>query len=67
MDKKTSVDEELVTDEIQNWYAYQGPLGEVVCNDQSFFAWKDGCPIGASKTLEEAMEFLGGRRGQNTT
>jgi hypothetical protein len=43
---------------IRNRCAYQGPLGEVICNDRYFFAWKDGCLIGASKTLEEAMEAL---------
>ena len=42
--------------DFRNWNAYQGPLGEVVCNDRYFFAWKDGCLIGASKTHEEAME-----------
>jgi hypothetical protein len=44
--------------ETTHWYAYQGNLGEVVCNGQYFFAWKDACLIGTSKTLEEAMEAL---------
>jgi hypothetical protein len=41
-----------------HWYAYQGNLGEVVYNDQYFFAWKDGCLIGTSKRLEEAVQAL---------
>ena len=45
----------------QHWHAYQGPLGEVVYNGQYFFAWKDGCLIGTSKTLEEVMESLAWR------
>ena len=37
---------------------YQGPLGLVVYEGASFFASKDGFPIGAFDTLEEAMETL---------
>jgi hypothetical protein len=29
-----------------NYYAYLGPLGQVVCEEVSFFASKDGFPIG---------------------
>jgi hypothetical protein len=43
---------------MEHWYAYQGDLGEVVCNGRYFFAWKDGCLIGTSKKLEEVMEAL---------
>jgi len=44
--------------EIRSWSAYQGPLGEIICNNRYFFAWKDGCLVGTSNTLEEAMEAL---------
>lgn len=37
---------------------YQGPLGLVVYESASFFASKDGFPIGTYDTLEEAMETL---------
>jgi hypothetical protein len=43
---------------MEHWYAYQGDLGEVICNGQYFFAWKDGCLVGTSKTLEEVKEAL---------
>jgi hypothetical protein len=41
-----------------NYYAYQGPLGEVVRDGVFFFASKDGFPIGTYKTFEEAMASL---------
>jgi hypothetical protein len=44
--------------DMHHWYAYQGDLGEVVCNGRYFFALKDGCLIGTSKILEEVMEAL---------
>jgi hypothetical protein len=50
----------------QHQYAYQGPLGQVVHNGWYFFAWKDGCLIGASKTLEETMEALAWRERLKT-
>jgi hypothetical protein len=37
---------------------YQGPLGLVVYEGASFFASKDGFPIGTCGSLEEAMETL---------
>jgi hypothetical protein len=37
---------------------YQGPLGLVIYEGASFFASKDGFPIGTCDTLEEAMEKL---------
>jgi hypothetical protein len=56
--RKHVMNAEQIKAEIRNWYAYQGPLGEVVCNGRYFFAWKDGCLIGTSKILEEVMESL---------
>jgi hypothetical protein len=55
---KSALKTEGNTKEIRTWSVYQGPLGEVTCNDRYFFAWKSGCLIGASRKLEEAMEAL---------
>ena len=41
-----------------NYYTYLGPLGQVVCDEVSFSALKDGFPIGTYNTYEEAMESL---------
>ena len=41
-----------------SYYAYLGPLGEVVSQGASFIASKDGFLIGAYNTLAEAMESL---------
>jgi hypothetical protein len=43
---------------ITNYYAYLGPLGEVVCHGLLFFASKDGFLIGTYASLGEAMEAL---------
>jgi hypothetical protein len=43
---------------ISSYYAYLGPLGQVVCDEVSFFASKDGFPIGTYKSYEEAIESL---------
>ena len=40
------------------YYAYLGPLGQIVCDEVSFFASKDGFPIGTYNTYEEAIESL---------
>ena len=40
------------------YYAYLGPLGQVVCDEVSFFASKDGFLIGTYNSYEEAMESL---------
>jgi hypothetical protein len=44
--------------EVRTWYAFEGPLGEVVHNRRFFFAWKEGCLMGTYNTLQEATEFL---------
>jgi hypothetical protein len=44
--------------EVRNWHAFEGPLGDVVHNGRSFFAWKEGRLLGAYGTLEEAIEAL---------
>ena len=41
-----------------NYYAYLGFLGQVVCDQVSFFASKDGFPIGTYNSYEEAIESL---------
>jgi hypothetical protein len=43
---------------VSDWYAYQGPLGQVVHNGRFFFASKDEFLIGTYNTFEEAMESL---------
>jgi hypothetical protein len=37
---------------------YQGPLGEIVCQQAAFFASKNGFPVGTYHTFEEAMASL---------
>jgi hypothetical protein len=44
--------------DVRNWHAFGGPLGDVFHNGRSFFAWKEGRPLGAFRTLEEAVESL---------
>lgn len=44
--------------EIRTWYAFEGPLGDVIHNNRFFFAWKEGCLMGTYDTLEEAMASL---------
>ena len=41
-----------------SYYAYLGPLGEVVRHGASFIASRDGFLIGTYKTFGEAMESL---------
>jgi hypothetical protein len=41
-----------------NYYAYLGPLGEVVRHGVSFFASKDGFLIGEYDTFRQAMDSL---------
>ena len=41
-----------------SYYAYLGPLGEVVRHGASFIASKDGFLIGTYNTFGEAMESL---------
>jgi len=56
------IDQEATSDllfEIEkDWYAYQGPLGDVVHKGANFSALKDGFLTGSYKTLDEAMEAL---------
>jgi hypothetical protein len=49
-----SVSERVTT----NYYAYHGPLGDVVRDGVFFFASKDGFPIGTFNTFEAAMASL---------
>jgi len=44
-----------------SYYAYLGPLGEVVRHRASFLASKDGFLIGTYDTFGEAMESLRGK------
>lgn len=44
--------------DVRNWHAFQGPLGEVLYNGRFFFAWKEGRLLGAYTALKEAVESL---------
>jgi hypothetical protein len=49
----------MVNDEVRPTHlVYKGPLGQIVCQNPSFLATKDGFPIGTHNTFEEAMEIL---------
>ena len=48
----------MSNDVMRTHLIYQVPLGLVVYEGASFFASKDGFPIGTFDTLEEAMEAL---------
>ena len=52
--RNISINAAPIKAEIRNWYAFDGPLGEVVPNAKYFFAWKDGILIGTYSTLGEA-------------
>jgi hypothetical protein len=41
-----------------SYYAYLGPLGEVVRHGASFDAWKGGFLIGTYNSFGEALESL---------
>ena len=47
-----------VSDDMRNWYAFEGPSGGVVYNARSFSSWKDGDLIGTYRTLKDAVEAL---------
>ncbi len=67
MRKEINISTTKIKPEIRTWYAFEGPLGEVVHNKRFFFAWKEGCLMGTYNTLEEATESLapGERRKTN--
>jgi hypothetical protein len=46
---------------------YQGPRGRIVCQKASFFASKNGFPIGTYDTFEEAMAALAGKGSDKAT
>jgi hypothetical protein len=48
----------LSNDATTKYYAYLGPLGEIVRHGSSFFARRDGFLTGTYNTLKEAMESL---------
>jgi len=52
--------------EIRTWYAFEGPLGDVIHNKRFFFAWKEGCLMGTYNTLEEAMASLTSGEARDT-
>jgi hypothetical protein len=52
--------------EIRTWYAFEGPLGDVIHNKRFFFAWKEGCLMGTYNTLEEATASLTSEKAPDT-
>ena len=52
--------------EIRTWYAFEGPLGDVIHDKRFFFAWKEGCLMGTYNTLEEATASLTSRETRET-
>jgi len=56
------IDQEATSDllfEIEkDWYAYRGPLGDVVHKGPYFFGSKDGFLIGSYKTFDDAIAAL---------
>jgi hypothetical protein len=52
--------------EIRTWYAFEGPLGDVIHNKRFFFAWKEGCLMGTYNTLEEATASLAPKKTGET-
>jgi hypothetical protein len=52
--------------EIRTWYAFEGPLGDVVHNKRFSFAWKEGCLMGTYNTLEEATASLTSEKTRDT-
>ena len=52
--------------ETRPWYAFEGPLGDVIHNRRFFFAWKQGCLIGTYNTLEEATASLASNEVRET-
>jgi hypothetical protein len=56
----------LIKPEIRTWYAFEGPLGDVIHNKRFFFAWKEGCLMGTYNTLEEATASLTSKKAPDT-
>jgi hypothetical protein len=65
--RNVSINAAPIKAEIRNWYAFDGPLGEVVHNAKYFFAWKDGILIGTYNTLGEATASLASGKAPKTT
>ena len=64
--EKTTINTTKIKPEIRTWYAFEGPLGEVVHNKRFFFAWKEGCLMGTYNTLEEATASLTPEKTRDT-
>jgi hypothetical protein len=64
--RNVSINAAPIKAEIRNWYAFDGPLGEVVHNAKYFFAWKDGILIGTYNTLGEATASLASGKAPKT-
>src|SRR6202047_846806 len=55
-----------VKPENRTWYAFEGPLGDVIHNKRFFFAWREGCLMGTYNTLEEATASLTSKKTRDT-
>jgi len=64
--RKNTLNAAQIKAELRNWFAFEGPLGEVVYNARYFFAWKEGHLMGTYSTLREATESLAPRERPKT-
>ena len=64
--RKNTLNAAQIKAELRNWFAFEGPLGEVVYNVRYFFAWKEGHLMGTYSTLKEATESLAPRERPET-
>ena len=65
-EKKNASNISPIKPEIRTWYAFEGPLGEVIHNKRFFFVWKEGCLMGTYNSLEEATTSLASRKTRET-
>ena len=64
--RKNALNAAQIKDEMRDWFAFEGPLGEVVYNARYFFAWKEGRLMGTYSTLREATDSLTPREMRKT-
>ena len=68
--KKETIDSRPIKREVRTCCAFEGPFGKgrsVAQNKRFFFAWKDGCLMGAYDSLGEAAQSLGSGQRRRTT
>ena len=52
--------------DIRNWHAFEGPLGDILHNGRSFFAWKEGRLIGLQNSRRGYGVLAYGRKAKDT-